>query len=284
MSQPHDQHFTNENEALRLVTSRLDRHDPLRAFFYIEPSCGQGAIVEALRKSGVPAEHIRTVDIDPKMPADVHCDFLTATRSTLRIEDWPSYLTVAIGNPPFGNNAKLARQFLNHAATFATWTCFVMPRSLHSAHGCGNLNPRLELLYEQELSDSFETTKAKCNWQEWYLLPEGCQGRRPTEATADPDGLYSIVSLGEAHDIVIQRCGGSAGRVTTCNGTGQGKYYIRSPYHEVVAAFQALGKHEEAGLTTHQPSLSARLLHELVLRRLLSNHIASIKGENENSY
>ncbi len=218
------------------------------------------------------------MDIDRKMPADVHCDFLKSTRATLEIVDWPPYLTVAIGNPPFGNNGKEARLFLNKAAEFANWVCFVMPRSLHGAHCCGSLNPRLELLYEQELDGSFETTKAKCNWQEWFLLPEGCKGRRPTETTPDPDGLYSIVTHDDKYNIVVQRCGGSAGRVTTCNGTGQGKYYIRSKYPEVVAAFKDLGKHEEADLSTHQPSLSARLLHELVLRRILSNHISAIKG------
>ncbi len=278
MKQKLDQHFTDIGEANRLVEYRLQRFDPTHIWRYLEPSCGKGSFVDALLSAGIPSKHIRSVDIDRKMPADVHCDFLKSTRELLGITDWPTYLTVAIGNPPFGNNGKDARLFLNKAAEYANWVCFVMPRSLHSAHCCGSLNPRLELLYEQQLSESFETTKAKCNWQEWFLLAEGCKGRRPTETTPDPEGLYSIVNVGDKHDIVIQRCGGSAGRVTTCHGTGQGQDYSRRPYREVVAAFKNLGKHEEADLSTHQPSLSARLLHDLVLRPLLTNHVSSIKG------
>ena len=278
MKQSLDQHFTNVDEARRLVNFRLQRFDPTHVWRYLEPSCGKGAFVDALLAAGVPSEHVRSVDLDRKMPADVHCNFLKSTRELLDIVDWPPYLTVAIGNPPFGKNGKDARLFLDKAAEYASWVCFVMPRSLHDAQSCGSINPRLELLYEQQLSDSFETTKARCNWQEWFLLAEGCKGRRPTEATPDPEGLYSIVNVGDKHDIVIQRCGGSAGRVTTCNGTGQGKYYIRSPYRKVLAAFKNLGKHEKAALTTHQPSLSAGLLHDLLCRSLLSNHISNIKS------
>jgi hypothetical protein len=149
---------------------------------------------------------------------------------------------------------------------------------MHGANNCGTLNPRLELIHEQPLTNSFATTKAKCNWQEWFLLAEDCVGRRPTEASADPDGLYSLVTVDDQYHIVVQRCGGSAGRVTTCNGTGQGKYYIRSPYPAVVQAFRHLGRHEEADLTTHQYSLSARMLHELLERQLLAQYIAQIKG------
>ena len=218
------------------------------------------------------------MEIDRKLPADVHGDFLGATRETLGIGRWKPDTTVIVGNPPFGRNGRLARAFLNKAAQFANWVCLVLPRSMHGANGCGLVNSRMELVYEKQLNGAFATTKAKCNWQEWFLLPDGCVGRRPTEMTSDPDGLYSIVTLDDNYNIVVQRCGGSAGKVTTCNGTGEGKYYIRSRYPEVVQAFRNLGKHEAADLTTHQCSLSARLLHELLERQLLSQYVCQIKG------
>lgn len=274
-----DQHFTDVDAACKLVESLIQRLDPACDRYYIEPACGDGAFVKALCAAGVSQQHIRSVEIDKKLPADVHGDFLEATHETLGIKHWRQDITVVIGNPPFGRNGHLARMFLNKAAEFANWVCLVLPRSMHGANSCGSVNPRLELFYETQLDGAFITTKAKCNWQEWFLTPEGYVGRRPTETTPDPDGLYSIVSLDDNYQIVIQRCGGSAGRVTTCNGTGEGKYYIRSRYPDVVRAFRNLGKHEEADLTTHQCSLSIRLLHELLERQLLSQYKSQIKVE-----
>ena len=148
-----------------------------------------------------------------------------------------------------------------------------------TTRGCSSVNPRMELIYEQEINGSFDTTKAKCNWQEWIVLPKGQRGYRPKDGVTDRQGLYEIVPLGEDHDLVIQRCGGSAGRVTTCNRTGQGKYYIRTRYPAVRRAFKNLSTHAAANLTTHQDSLSARMLHELLERSLLSQYIRTIKGE-----
>ena len=75
-----DQHFTDANEAYKLVLSLTERLDPAHARRYIEPSCGKGAFVEALRAIGVPRRRIRSVEIDPGLPADVHGDFLQSTR------------------------------------------------------------------------------------------------------------------------------------------------------------------------------------------------------------
>ena len=273
-----DQHFTDAAAARKLVGSLIERLDPACARRYIEPSCGDGAFVEALQAAGVPRRRIRSIEIDNTLPADVHGDFLESTHETLGIMRWKPNTTVVVGNPPFGRNGRLARVFLSKAAQFANWVCLVLPRSMHGANGCGLVNPRLELVYERQLDRAFATTKAKCNWQEWFLMPDGHTGRRPTETTPDPDGLYSIVTLDDNYHLVIQRCGGSAGKVTRCNGTGEGKYYIHSRYPEVLQAFHNLGKHEAAALTTHQCSLSARLLHELLERQLLHQYVSEIKG------
>ena len=273
-----DQHFTDADKAVKLIESLIQRLDPACARRYIEPSCGNGAFVEALRATGVPRRRIRSLEIDRTLSADAHGDFLESTRETLGVNRWKPETTIIVGNPPFGRNGHLARAFLNKAAEYAAWICFVLPRSMHGAHRCGPVNPRLELVYERQLDGGFETTEAKCNWQEWFLMPAGCSARRPTAIAADPEGLYSIVTVDDDYNIIVQRCGATAGKVAACNGTGQGKYYIRTPYPEVREAFQNLGKHEEADLTTHQLNLSTRHLDELLKRQLLSQYILKIKG------
>ena len=272
-----DQHFTSREEADTLVQSLLSRLDPACARRYIEPACGDGAFVESLKRAGVPRWHIRSVEIDKKLPADIHQDFLKSTRESLGITRWKPDTTIVVGNPPFGRSGKLVRDFLNKAATYANWVCFIVPRSMYMAKGCHSLDPRLELIYERSVTPGFTTTKAKCQWQEWFRLPEGSKGYRPGDRGADSQGLYSIVSIKDKRDLVIQRCGGSAGRVTECNGTGEGKYYIRSCYPKVLHAFRNLPSDERANLTTHQSSLSVRLLHELLERSLLQQYISEIK-------
>lgn len=258
------------------MLSLLHRIDPSRARRYIEPSCGNGAFVNALYQAGVPRKRIRAVEIDRKLPADVHQDFLKTTRDSLAIGKWKPETTVVIGNPPFGKNGKTARGFLNKAAEYADWVCFVVPRSMHDGRSCSSLDPRLELIYERPIMSDFETTKAKCQWQEWHRLPEGQKSERMPEGLVDNRGLYATVHVDDRYDLVIQRCGGSAGKVTKCNKTGQGKYYIRSQYPEVIRAFKTLKQHEEAHLTTHQLSLSERMLHEMLERSLLQNYIEQI--------
>jgi predicted RNA methylase len=273
-----DQNFTDPDEARKLVRSLIERIDPACARHYIEPSCGGGAFVDALLAVGVPRHRIRTVDIDPKLPADIHGDFLTTPLGI----NWNPATTVVIGNPPFGSGGQLARAFINKATEYANWICFVVPRGMHGARSCSTLNPRLDLVYEKQLPRNFVGTDAKCQWQEWFLLADGC-GRRPTEIAFDTQGLYELVSAKDASDIVIQRVGGNAGSVVSGAGAACNKYFIRSPYPEVIRAFRNLGKHPEADLTTNQKSLSTRMLHELFKEQFIKQYTTEIKTSQINT-
>jgi hypothetical protein len=269
-----DQHFTDNNLADKLVHDLISRLDPMKARYYIEPSCGGGAFVQALQKYSV---NFFSIELDPQYEANLYSDFLQVDSQQIGIVD-PN-LTVVIGNPPFGKAGKLARDFINHASTLADWICFVVPRSMSDARNCGKLNPSLQLMYEIDLpKDAFSDTKAACVWQEWYKLPEGL-GTRPIEKKPNVQGLYQIVGFWESHDIVIQRCGMSLGRVTSCNGTGEGKYYIRSPYSSVLEAFRHLEIVSEDTRCTHQGTLSFGLLHTAFEQAFLKLKYEELKHE-----
>lgn len=276
MKQGYDQHYTNQTIASELVISLVNRLDPHRTRKYIEPSSGSGVFVTALLACDIPKKQIRSVDIDTDSPADMHTDFLLADKSTLKINTWCNEETVVIGNPPFGRNGKTARQFLNHAATLGDWVCFVLPRSMRDGRECGSLNSRLQLIHEHELHGAFDTTSAKCNWQEWYLLPAGQSAKRHRDPPVDTRGLYEFVGKNDRHDVVVQRCGGNAGKITACNGTGEGKWYIRTKHREVREALKNLPQHPDAKLTTHQLSMSKAMLHELIEEALLEQYVKNI--------
>jgi hypothetical protein len=243
--------------------------------------------VQALKKNDVPRQQILTVEIDRLYEAKFHADFLKSSRKSMKLpaghrrtKHWDQRNTIVIGNPPFGQNGKTARQFLTKACEFGDWVCFVMPRSMQGARMCGptSVNRRLKLMLEEQLHHAFDSTDAKCNWQEWYLLPEGVRAPRPREPKLDTKGLYNFVGPRQHRQLILQRCGapGSTGKETHNNGTGQGKLFIQTPYKEVVDAFRNLPEHEDAGLTTHQLSLSSYKIHQLLERELLNQYIAKI--------
>lgn len=278
-----DPHFTNTELAQRLVEDVVRKYDPHRLRRYIEPSCGEGAFVDALQACGVHRKKIRTVDLVRKFGPDIRGDFLKLAKADLCIPTWTREETIVIGNPPFGRAGTLAKSFINKSIEFADLVCMIVPRSMEGAYNCTMLNERLQLTYEVQLpAKSFTTTDANCNWQEWFMLREGEHGLRLTRDKVDTRGLYTLVGPDDKYDLVIQRCGGSIGRVTTCNGTGQGKYYVRSRYPEVRRAFKSLREHlhkvPELARATHQSTLSCAALHRLLEYALLDVVISNWRG------
>lgn len=255
-----DQHFTPDSLACMLAESVIRRYDPYKKRTYLEPSVGEGAFVRGLMANGVKRDNIVTCDIDPEMEADHYGDFLEF--------DWGLPRdTITIGNPPFGSNGGLAMKFVDAALKVGDVCCFVMP---------------IGRVYNQSMTSldlgevKFSDTNAKCVWAEFanYGLPRIktttiCVGHRNLAG-------FEIVERGRKHDIVIQRCGGGLGRVTTCNGTGQGKWYIKIDEslsevekRRMLRAFQNLSKYlgylPRPMKMTHQPSMNRQELLELVL-------------------
>ncbi|MGO9111902.1 MAG: hypothetical protein ACLP9L_21965 [Thermoguttaceae bacterium] len=265
-----DQHFTNADEAKQLTLSLVERYDPARVRYYLEPSCGGGAFVDALLAAGVPRNQIRSTDVDVTLPADVHGDFLESTRISLRIAEWPHKSTVVIGNPPFGRNSDDARKFLNKATDYGRLIAFIVPRGMQGANCCGNVHPNLGLLYEEQ-AGAFDTTTARCNWQVWFLGNEPAYRPKPV---FDARGLYEFVEPEEA-DVVIRRVGSRAGLVEPFNGKGEDSlYFIRATSTTALRALRRLNPQGLENWTTHQLSLSKPALQSLLEKQLLEDAIA----------
>ncbi len=108
----------------RLARRCVDYADRLLGFggyaHFVEPSAGDGVFLELL-----PADRRVGVDIDPRAGGVVAADFLT----------WEPPGTagrvLTIGNPPFGQRAALAIDFLNAACAFSDAVAFILPRSFN---------------------------------------------------------------------------------------------------------------------------------------------------------
>jgi hypothetical protein len=241
-----DQHFTPAEVAKNLVDRMVTLFDPLRVRSYVEPAVGGGVFLDALLRGGVKRNRITTLDLDPAMNPDIVTDFLLWEPE---VDDY-----IVIGNPPFGKQGALAWKFKEHATTFAPVCGFIMPLSASKRGG--------DVISELEVS--FDTTSTKCCWMEWYIPALVPLVMHPEEP---PMGGLEFVTPKDKYDIVIQRCGAKIGQITTCNGSGQGKYYICAK-ESVLEAVRVISEYlkyaPEAFLSSQQPSLSHSLVHRLV--------------------
>lgn len=145
---------------------------------YLEPSAGNGSFVRPLFDRSIIA-----IDILPQADCIERFDFL---QSIYRAE-------VVVGNPPFGKRAKLAVEFINKAAEFASYIAFILPVQFRKYGTQKLLNPDLALIHDELLPpDSFlfegKSYSVRCCFQVWSMLPSDRNLRlRAAPPTSHPD-------------------------------------------------------------------------------------------------
>ena len=143
-----DQFFTNHNTA-KYCYDKF--HEVLSQwnvdtskYTYIEPSAGDGSFYSLF-----PTERRVGVDIEPKCDGVIQSDFLTWEPTTKE--------NVCVGNPPFGLRGNTALKFINHAAKFSDFVCFILPQ-LFDSEGKGNCKSRvkgLNLIHSEVVDSAF---------------------------------------------------------------------------------------------------------------------------------
>jgi hypothetical protein len=128
---------------------------------YLEPSAGDGAFVRPLLDRQVIA-----VDIFPQADFIQKQDFLLSGLNA----------DVVIGNPPFGKRSKLAVEFINRSASFASYIAFILPVQFRKYGTQKLLHPSLSLIYDELLpADSFlfegKPYSVRCCFQIWSTRP-----------------------------------------------------------------------------------------------------------------
>lgn len=189
-----DQFYTHPTVA-KLCVDALRKHIPVGAVC-IEPSAGTGVFLDL-----VPGAI--GYDIDPKHPGILQADFLTV--------NVPNH-SVVFGNPPFGRQSSLAKQFLQHATDHADIVAFILPRSFKKA-SMQRAIPRVFHL-EEELDlppSSFLVNDSPhdvpCVFQIWK--------RKDIEREIEPQLLpvgFAFVASTDDYDFAFRRVGVNAGK------------------------------------------------------------------------
>lgn len=162
-----DKFYTDSDEAKRLINYvGIEKYDVI-----IEPSAGNGAF----------SNHIRGVlayDIEPDSPTITKQDFLD-------VSSIPDGLTLFIGNPPFGNRAILAKQFIKKAISLGADTiAFILPSTFSKYTNQKIFSDEWSLVIEEGLyNNNFKLPNGDmyyvpCKFYVWTKLDSGVNLRK----------------------------------------------------------------------------------------------------------
>jgi hypothetical protein len=143
-----DQFFTNIEDAKKCIeiSKKIigDFGDNFDNYNFIEPSAGNGSFFNLL-----PQDKTIGIDIEPKKYGIIKNDFLRWLPNTNK--------NITIGNPPFGLRGNLALKFINHAAKFSDYVCFILPQ-LFDSDGKGSCKKRvrgLNLIHTEKIGSTY---------------------------------------------------------------------------------------------------------------------------------
>lgn len=163
-----DQFFTSEENAKYCISKTYEVLDKwnvdISKYHFIEPSAGDGSFYNLL-----PSDKKTGLDIEPKSNGIEKTDFLLWKPETSN--------NICIGNPPFGLRGHLALKFVNHAAEFSDFVCFILPQ-LFDSNGKGSCKSRVEglnLIHSEIINSDFfypngKLVKVNCVFQIWSKL------------------------------------------------------------------------------------------------------------------
>lgn len=179
---------------------------------WIEPSAGTGVFLDLIPDA-------IGYDIDPKDIRIYHQDFLK-----LCIPE----NSIIFGNPPFGRQGSLAKQFIKHSAEKAQVIAFILPLSFVKPSMQNAFPLNFHLLESIELSkNSFlvnsEPYDVPCVFQIWQRK----DSPRNLDNKQIPVG-FEFVKHTDPHDIVFRRVGVNAGKCSKPNNQSpQSHYFIK---------------------------------------------------------
>jgi hypothetical protein len=146
----------------------IDTGKDLDSIIFIEPSAGSGNFLNAIMecKAGF--------DVVPILPSIIQNDFLKNNFTNKLSTREKEKNIVFIGNPPFGNRAHLAIDFVNKALSYSNVVGFILPLQFRKWSVQSKINKNARLIMDIDLdANAFEFMgkdyKVRCSFQVWSL-------------------------------------------------------------------------------------------------------------------
>ena len=116
-----DAFYTKPDLALTLIKKLKNLYDIDDFDFVVEPSAGKGSFSDYFKEHKFP---ITAFNINPQQKYIKKRNFLK-----IDINPYLNKKVLVIGNPPFGRQSTLAKQFIVKSSEFATVIAFILPKS-----------------------------------------------------------------------------------------------------------------------------------------------------------
>lgn len=201
-----EQFYTPPNIAGQVVDKVLQFVTDPQERFWLEPSAGTGAFIEALSSRGF--ENVMATDIEPHHQKIKQIDFL----------EWQPNRSdfITVGNPPFGRNNALSVPFFNHSANCSELIAFIVPRSWRKWTVTNRLDLRFHKIHDEDLDINYLDVSGQDNYRGSHL--QTCLQiwrREPNlrqRVSVRDNGFISKVSPDQA-DIALRVFGYGCGRL-----------------------------------------------------------------------
>ena len=221
----HEQYYTQQDVANQCV-KEVDTIFKLESFDCItEPSAGTGAFLSPLKEYNL--KKVLAYDIDPKEETIIKADFLQTNIQPGKI--------LVIGNPPFGRQASLAKQFIKHSCKFAEVIAFILPRSFKKTSMSSAFMVNFHKVFEKVLDPNsfvYETKEyaVPCVFQIW----EKKNHNREMPQKVVENDKYKVIKKADTPNVAFRRVGVYAGKFTFENFddlSPESHYFIKTKLH-----------------------------------------------------
>lgn len=212
---PLDRFYTPDDIVQKCLTIlNLNDYDCI-----IEPSAGMGNFSKYLPKDSY------SYDINPNGENIIEADWFKLDKKQFKGNN-----ILVIGNPPFGEQNRLAIKFFNEAATFCNTIAFILPLSFKKDSVQNNLDLNFSLKNELILNEvnfnvkNEANIKVPCVFQVW----EKTNSKREKIKLKTTSELFNFTTPDKA-DFRIQRVGGNAGKASLdLNRAISSNYFIKN--------------------------------------------------------
>ena len=120
-----DKLYTNKDIIKPIFNSQIKEHH--KNFFFLEPSAGNGALVDILKEKEV---EYAAFDILPERDDNEAKNFFHFNK---KLDLTTKKKIITFMNPPFGKSCSLAIRFFNHSATFSSEIWQIVPKTFKKA-------------------------------------------------------------------------------------------------------------------------------------------------------
>lgn len=212
--------YTDPKISLECIKTFVQKVKPKNPDIILEPSAGNGSFSSYLFDM---FENVEAIDIEPDEEKIKKMSFFDyqVTKKTQIVH--------VIGNPPFGRQSTLAKQFIKKAASFAESITFILPKSFRKESMQNAFPKNFHLLHEEDIpSNAFLVNKVRhnvpCILQIW--VKKNYDRSIPKKEIPT---YYSFVKKSESHTFSLRRVGGTAGTLdfNTKNKSEQSHYFVR---------------------------------------------------------